>query len=145
MNAPNTSTNTPSADDDDDEFTLGIGPVSDVVDGTYPATLTGLERFPIERDGEEVMLIRWTFAIEDPAGPVEVTGVSSMSRGPRAKQVAWLIALMGKDARPGTNFRPAELIGRECLVSVEHDDNGFPKVANVVAAPAPTTRKPKAA
>jgi hypothetical protein len=134
---PETPPATP-ARDDDDELVVGIGPEVDVADGTYPATLTKLEPFTAEREGEPVDLIRWTFAIEDAnVGPVEVAGVSSRARGPRAKSVAWLAALV-PGAKPGTNFRARELIGRECLVVIEHDDNGFPRVGNVVATP---TRK----
>src|SRR4051794_390655 len=124
-----------AAGDPDEDFEIGIGPEIDLADCSWDATLADLERFTAERDGAEVTLIRWMFAVDTADGPVEVTGVSSTARGPRAKAVAWLSALVGADAEPGASFRRKELIGRACLVVIEHDDNKFPKIANVVAAP----------
>jgi len=137
MTAPaNSSTTTRDAIDDAIEVVLGIGPEQDVEDGSYPGQLLRLERFTAERDGEPVELIRWTFGIDVEQGdPIEVSGVSSTARGPRAKATAWLLALVGAEAKPGVSFRASELAGRSAMVTIVHDANGFPKVDTVVAAP----------
>lgn len=114
-----------------DELSITIG--SDVQPGTYPATLVELEPFEIEVEGEQRPLYRWTFALED--GEQTVEGISSRSQSPRGKAAAWIAALTANSDVLGKSFRKTDLVGREALISIEADANGYPKVASVVAAP----------
>lgn len=121
-----------------EDFTVTIG--SDVKPGTYPATLLDIEPFEIEVEGEQRPLYRWTFAIEDGAEGQTIEGISSRSNSPRGKMAGWIAALTADSDVLGRSFTKADLIGREALVSVEADANGYPKVAGVVAAPKATAK-----
>lgn len=116
-----------------DELSITIG--SDVHPGTYPATLVELEPFNVEVDGEDRPLYRWTFAIEDGETEQTVEGISSRSQSPRGKAAGWIAALTADSDVLGKSFKKSDLIGREALISIEPDANGYPKVTSVVAKP----------
>jgi hypothetical protein len=116
-----------------DELSITIG--SDVQPGTYTGTLVDLEPFEIEVDGEQRPLYRWTFAIEDGEAGQTVEGISSRSQSPRGKAAQWIAALTADSDVLGRSFRKSDLIGREALVSIEADANGYPKVAGLVSVP----------
>lgn len=116
-----------------DEITITIG--SDVKPGTYPATLVDIEPFEVEVEGEQRPLYRWTFAIEDGEAGQTVEGISSRSTSPRGKMAAWIAALTADSDVLGRTFKATDLIGREALVSIESDANGYPKVSGLVAVP----------
>lgn len=130
------------------ELTMTIGGGYTVEPGTYPAMLTALEDFDYD-DGEgKKTLRRWTFALDgevDPEGKaVTIDGVSSLATGPKSKAFGWLTALLARAPVTGEKFTPSMLVGRECMVTVELNADGFSKVAAVVpqpkrraAAPAP--------
>jgi hypothetical protein len=120
-----------------DDFELELGPSSDLDDGTYRATLTALEPFSADYEGETRDLLRWSFETMVDGDAVEVSGASSRATGPNSQLFRWLSALVGSEAtgQPKARFKRSELIGREAMIVVEHNARGWPKVANVVPAP----------
>lgn len=111
-------------------YTLAVG--GDVEAGSYTATLIGWEPFTAEFDGEERQLIRWTFATDDDQ---TIEGVSSTNTGPRSKLRAWCLGL-GLDLRTGVKSLDAEtLVGREGLITVVLNDDGYAKVDSIVPLP----------
>lgn len=123
-----------------DELVLkvGGGPV-DIEDGVFAATLIGLEPFTYEHAEGPRQLLRWTFSLDDyetAETTVSVEGVSSMALGVKSKAYGWLTSLLGPERmleRP--ELRKHDLLGRECLVEIAHDDKGYAKVRSVLARP----------
>ena len=117
------------------EFELPIG--GDIEAGTYLCVLTGWEPFEFPSDGtyspagEMVESIKWTFTTDDNN---TIEGTSSRMTSPRSKLRAWCLGL-GLDVRTVKVLTPDKLIGREALVTVSINDDGFPKVESVVPAP----------
>ena len=103
------------------------------------ATLTELRQvdFTDKTTGEARSLVAWTFAIENGDGTsTEVEATSSTASGPRSKAFKWLVALMGSAAvQPNAYIGAEDLIGREANVTVELNDDGYPKVTAVTALP----------
>jgi hypothetical protein len=113
----------------------------DIEPGTYLCTLIGLERIEITSDGkyqpegEIVPLLRWTWATED---GTSVEGTTSFATGPRSKMRAWMAGI-GIDISKPMKLKLPALIGREAMVNVALNENGFATIASVVAPP--KTRK----
>jgi len=125
-----------------EEMTMTVGAVPIVPDGTYPATLIGLEDFdaPDFNNPEDTKTLRrWTFGLDgevDPDGnPAEIDGVSSTALGPRSKAYGWLEALLGRKLEKGESVTRSSLLNKPCLVRVEANDDGYSKIAAVVPAP----------
>jgi hypothetical protein len=113
-----------------DTFTLAVG--GDVEPGTYPATLIGWEPFTAEFEGEQRELLRWTFSTDD---DLVIEGVSSRNTGPRSKLRQWCLGL-GLDLRSGVKaLTPDNLVGREGLITVVLNDDGYAKVDSIVPMP----------
>ena len=111
-------------------YSLPVG--GDVEAGSYTATLIGWQPFTAEFDGEERNLLRWTFSTDDGA---TIEGVSSQNTGPRSKLRAWCLGL-GLDLRTGVKALNADtLIGREGLITVILNDDGYAKVDSIVPLP----------
>jgi hypothetical protein len=122
-------------------------PIPKAEPATYPAMLTGIEPFQInEGTADAKMLLRWDFSLdglEDPEVPglaLVLDGVTSLATGPRSKMRAWVTALLGRalDEKIGLADLRKQAVGRECFVTVEINEAGYSKVANVV----PPVRKP---
>jgi hypothetical protein len=131
------SAQTPIADDDELVIEIGAG---DVEDGTYTATLTAIEPLTVDTtnpdtgQAETRDLLRWVFAIE-PEGR-EVRGLTSRATGPKSKLYKWIGAMLGADALgTGVKFRRRDLIGREIMLVVGRDKNGWGTVTDVVPLP----------
>jgi hypothetical protein len=125
--------NVAATDDTEPIEELTFGPTEDVADGTYPATLADLSGKTVDTDDGPRDLIIWGFDVEGPDGRVRIEGVSSRLLTARAKATAWTAALLGADAvRSGNRVRTAELVGKACLVAIEHTDAGYPRVATVL-------------
>lgn len=104
--------------------------------GVYAATLAGVRAFTFTREGEDVTLWAWTFAVPSSGeDPVIVEGVSSPLLTPRSKGLAWLTALAPEIVASRDRIAAADLVGRPCMVVVEADAQGYAKVGDVVAAP----------
>jgi hypothetical protein len=126
-------------------ITVGTGvPDDQLPPGNYPATLTAVVERQIEVKGESRDVFEWSFAVptanEDgtPGDPIAISGLSSTMTGPKSKTAAFLVALLGPDAvKPGATFTMNDLIGKECLIQTDLNDNGYHKV--VGATPLPVT------
>lgn len=115
----------------------------DIAPGTYPATLIGLEADTIFVDNENRPVFKWRFALED---GTELEGLTSQitSMTSTTKSIQWLTALVGAEAvQVNASFDADDLIGRECLINVQPNKNGYPKVQDVLAVPK-SAPKPKA-
>lgn len=131
-------------------ITIGAG-ASEIEAGTYTVILTELSdpktvvanKGP--RAGEEVRLVEWTFTVDEgDSEGVEIRDSSAYSErsGPKSKMFAWVAALLGKAPEPGQGFDKGDLVGRRAIASVVLNENGWPKIASLVALP---VAKPKAA
>jgi len=124
-----------------EDLTMTVGGTPTVEDGTYPANLIALDDKPVpDRDNpEDTMTLRiWKFgldALDSDGNPAEVEGVSSTALGPRSKAYKWISALLGRKLENGELITREMLLGRECLVTVAQNDNGYSKVIEVVSAP----------
>lgn len=121
-----------------DDFTLDIG--GDVQPGTYLCLLTGLERFQIISNGEyetpagePIDKLRWTFTTNDEDGLV-IEGSTSMATGPRSKMRAWMAGI-GVDISKPARLKLDDLVGREAMVTVTLNENGYAGISSVVPAP----------
>ena len=116
------------------EIVIG-GDSVDIPAGTYPAKLDTIEvREGVQFEGEFRV---WTFALDNGSS---VSGSSSMNTGSKSKGGRWIRNLLGRKPEKGETVR---LSGLPCLVVVEEDDKGWPKVADVLppvsSTAAPTT------
>lgn len=109
------------------------GDSTDIPAGTYPATLKSIEVKTSTAFGD---FRAWDFELE--SGSV-VGGATSMSTNTKSKGGRWTVALFGRQPLKGEKI---DLAGKSCLVVVEEDANGWPKVVNVVPAPAGATETP---
>jgi hypothetical protein len=104
---------------------------TDVELGTQPATSAGTSTKPSETYGD---FRAWEFRL--PSGAT-ISGSSSLSMHPKSKGGRWARAILGREPAKGEDITEA-LDGRPCLISVVEGANGWPKVDEVIAAPAPT-------
>jgi len=124
-----------------EEMTMTVGAVPIVADGTYPATLIGLEDFdaPDFNNPEDTKTLRrWTFGLDgevDADGnPAEIDGVSSTALGPRSKAYGWIEALLGRKLEKGETVTRSQLLNKSCLVQVAANEDGYSKIAAVLPA-----------
>jgi hypothetical protein len=125
-----------------EEMTMTVGAIPIVPDGTYPATLIGLEDFeaPDFNNPEDTKTLRrWTFGLDGEVdvdgNPAEIDGVSSTALGPRSKAYGWIEALLGRKLEKGETVTRSSLLNKTCLVTVEQNDDGYSKIAAVVPTP----------
>ena len=123
---------------EDEEWAMERPPL--VPEGVYSATLTSMTRKEATDPEGTRYFVVWAFAVEDGEAS-EVEATSSMTLSVKGKAWPWIVALLGKERamsleRLGPDERKL-LIGRECMVNVIHDDNGYAKVKDVM----PATRK----
>jgi len=107
-----------------DEIVFG-GDSTDIPNGTYPAKLKSIETKTSAAFGD---FRAWDFELD--SGSI-VGGGSSMATGSKSKGGRWIIALLGRKPDKGEKVG-ALLIGKPCLVTVEEDANGWPKVTGVL-------------
>lgn len=126
-------------------ITVGTGvPDDQLPPGNYPATLTAVVERTIEVKGESRDVFEWSFAVPTanddgtPGDPIAISGLSSQMTGPKSKTAAFLVALLGPTAvQPGATFTMNDLVGKQCLIQTDLNDNGYHKV--VGATPLPVT------
>ena len=124
------------------EMTMTVGAIATVEDGTYPATLIGLEDFEapdFNNPEDNKTLRRWSFGLNDEVdsegNPAEIDGVSSIALGPRSKAYGWIEALLGRKLEKGESITRSQLLNKECLVKVEQNDMGYSKITGVIPTP----------
>lgn len=120
------------------------GPTEDIADGVYIVTLVdikGPKTVTARRGvnaGKDVELLDWEFAVDD-GGPMAgymISASSSTASGPKSKLYAFLTALFGGQAPAvGMSFEKPNLVGRRALATIQHDDGGYPIIANLGALP----------
>jgi hypothetical protein len=113
-----------------DEIVIG-GDSVDIPNGTYPAKLTGIRTESSAAFGD---FRAWDFTLD--SGSNVVGGASSMNTGRKSKGGRWIAALLGRQPEKG---EAVNVIGRPCLVVVQEDDNGWPKVTDVLPPMASTS------
>jgi len=125
-------------------------------DGTFAATLvefgdvvsTDAEGKPLisSVDGQPYSYREWTWAIDGaPEDACLVWGRTSGASGPKSKAYGWLVALFGGVAIPAnTTLDDKQLVGRQALVSIRRNEQGYTNIEGVMAMPkAPAAgRKP---
>ena len=111
-----------------DEIIFG-GDSTDIPPGTYPGKLAAVTTKTSNAYGD---FRAWDFNVDtgDPL-PHLVGGASSMNTGTKSKGGRWITALLGRKPEKGENVTQA-IIGRPCLVVVIEDDDGWPKVDDVL-------------
>lgn len=113
-------------------------------DGTYTASLIAVSEPVTEKSnladakGDGTWTYRdWSFAIDDDsewAGQIISVRANARSTGPRSKQYKMVAALVGRTPPAGAEIDiERHLVGRQCLVSIGTNDNGYP-VADVFMA-----------
>jgi hypothetical protein len=110
----------------------------DTEEGIYEAALTGITKKVSQKDGETFLV--WEFAT--PEGK-KLSGSSSISGHAMSKGMKWAKAIAGRDLKPTEPL--SVLYGKPCLVAVEMNANGYPKVSDVHPAnPSKKTTQPSA-
>jgi hypothetical protein len=106
-----------------DEIVIG-GDAADVPEGIYPAKLDTIEVRPgVKYEGDFRI---WTFTLDNGSS---VSGTSSVATSSRSKSYEWIRALLGRKPEKGEKVT---LAGLPCQVRVEHDDDGWPRVTDVL-------------
>ena len=133
---------------DDDFITVTTG-APQIEPGVYEVTLISISDVRVitakkgPNAGQDVELRDWTFALED-GTPIE--GSASTNSGPRSKSYAWLTALLGGTPPVvGQAYPKSQLVGREALATIELDEGGWPRIANLSAKPKARAAAPAAA
>ena len=119
-----------------DEIVIG-GDMADIPEGTYPATLAGIDTKYSEKFASEFRT--WDFTL---ANGSKVGGSSSMATSSKSKGGKWLAAILGRKPVKDEHIALSSLVGQPCMVTVIEDDNGWPKVDAVLpplATPAPSS------
>jgi len=119
---------------------------NDIPDGVYPLRLIELsDPRPVDATrgpnaGKTINLIDWSWTVDWPNHPLDtriVESSTSTASGPKSKMYAYLTALFGGTPPPvGTQLRKVDLVGRAVYGTVNHDEDGWVRLANVSAIPA---------
>lgn len=113
-------------------MTFEIPKGNDIPDGTYPATLLGVE--PNKTSFGDGRKWNWLVQVPTEGGGEEMidhSSLSSLHLGPQSKAYGWLTALnAGVPPKAGETVDP---IGKRVLLTFIHNDKGFPTI--VSAAP----------
>lgn len=118
---------------------------NDIPDGVYPLVLVEISdprTVSATRGvnaGKDIDLIDWTWAINIPGHPLDsrtLTSSTSTASGPKSKMFSYLTALLGGVApQPDTTFEKNDLAGRQVYGTINHDEDGWNRLANVSAIP----------
>ena len=85
--------------------------------GDYRAKFTGYE----EDEGEHGPFVKLFFELldEEHAGKI-LTGIAYTKFNPMSKLFAWTQALLGRPIEDGEEIDLDDLVGRECMLDIEH-------------------------
>lgn len=110
-------------------MTFEIPLTVDVPDGNYTATLEGVT----EDTGNFGTFRKWTWLVEctidGQAQIVPLTQLTSANTGPQSKSYQQLTALLGEAPKAGQKIESPN--GRRAVVTVTHNEKGFPKVESI--------------
>ncbi len=123
----------PNRQGDAEDFT---GP-----DGTYPVILSSISD-PFEADSrfsksgkDTYRLFTFAFENDENLGEVLDKRVRTGSTGPKSTQFEIIAALLGRTPAVGESVKLPELVGRGCLAKIVTNDNDWPTIASLMAAP----------
>lgn len=118
---------------------------NDLPDGVYPLELIAIsDPRPVDATrgpnaGKTINLIDWTWSIDWPGNPLDertLDSSTSTASGPKSKMFSYLTALFNGTPPPvGTALRKEDLVGRHVLGTINHDEDGWIRLANVSALP----------
>ena len=111
-------------------MTFEIPTTVDIPDGSYVATLEKVEA----DKGNFGDFRKWSFIVHDVTTEegkqdLPITALTSANTGPQSKSFQWLTALLGAPPKAGTKIESPT--GSRCVVTITHNDKGFPKVETV--------------
>lgn len=116
-------------------MTFEIPLTVDVPDGNYTATLESVA----EDTGSFGKYRKWTWLVEvtlpteeHPEGVAQIvplTQLTSANTGPQSKSYQQLTALLGKAPKAGEKIESPN--GQRAIVTVTHNEKGFPKVDTI--------------
>lgn len=116
---------------DETALTFNIPDTVDIPDGVYTAMLQGVEN----DKGAFGDFRRWQWLIDVPGEKgteiVPLTQLTSANTGPQSKSYKQLTALLGAAPKAGENIEPPT--GKRVTVTINHNEKGFPTVAEVGA------------
>ena len=107
----------------EDEIVIG-GDAADIPDGLYPAKVAGIEVLHSVKFDSDFRA--WTFRLDNGS---ECGGSSSLATGNKSKAGKWIKALIGHKPEQGEKVT---LAGLPCVVRVEEDGDGWPRVIDVL-------------
>lgn len=102
----------------------------EIADGTYPAVVESI----VSDTGNYGPFRKWSFLVEHVAADGSkkidsISAITSGNTGPRSKTYAWLTAIIGRAPKAGEKIE--DPTGTRVLVTIEHNDKGFPTVAQL--------------
>lgn len=110
-------------------MTFEIPLTVDVPDGNYTATLESV----IEDTGSFGKYRKWTWLVEATIDGtmqiVPLTQLTSANTGPQSKSYQQLTALLGEAPKAGQKIESPN--GKRAIVTVTHNEKGFPKVDSI--------------
>lgn len=109
----------------------------EIADGTYPATLEKVESYthPQYGDGR-----KWFWLIENNGSIDSLSTITSSNTGPKSKSYAYLSALLKRELKAGEKIE--DPTGSRVLLTITHNDKGFPQVAQVLPFQEPQQELP---
>lgn len=99
----------------------------EINDGTYPAVVESIEA----GTGSFGPQRKWSFLVEHDGKIDSISAITSANLGPRSKAYAFLTGILGYQPKAGEEVE--DPTGKRVLVTIEHNEKGFPTVAAVAA------------
>jgi hypothetical protein len=108
----------------------------EIADGTYPAVIEAI--VPHASSFGEGR--KWSFLVEHDGTIDSISAITSLNAGPRSKAGQWLAALYGRPLKAGEVIE--DPTGTRCLVTISHNEKGFPTVSGVAQYQEPQQELP---
>ena len=97
----------------------------EIADGTYTAVVEAIE--PIQTSFGASR--KWSFLVEHDGKVDSISTITSNNTGPKSKAYAFLQGIHGRPLRAGEKI--ADPTGTRVLVTIGHNEKGFPTVTAV--------------
>lgn len=108
----------------------------EINDGTYPAVVEAIEA----GTGSFGPQRKWSFLVEHDGKIDSISAITSANLGPRSKAYGFLSGILGRQPKAGEAID--DPTGTRVLVTVEHNEKGFPTIAAVQPYQAPQQELP---
>lgn len=112
-------------------MTFEVSDFTDIADGTYPATLAGVEVKKGGFGGNDYRDWEWLVEVAED-GQTEIVPLhqlTSMNTGPQSNSYKQLTALLGAAPKAGEKIEAPT--GKRVTLTIGHNEKGFPKVLGV--------------